>query len=215
MAFRNVNPVVEKAMIRLQELTNDDASVFNTKGVDINPALIEHFIRNHFGGMPNEGYQLWARRVREKLGINLTEDQSYFARKFGAFVPERRHVGEYLKLRNKILTLANEAEKLPVEALALGNPDRKSSIYNKYPDLEDMVKLIEETDKELKELNKDYNQTKDLANQIRLAEGQENDFLLEERVLKLNQISETKKLLYQYNVQIFSEQGYREGVRPR
>jgi len=213
MAFRNVSPMAERFAVRLQELTG--GNIFNQKGIDLNPAFIDHVFRNHLGGVPNEIYQSMARSQREKLGLDLTEDQTYWARKFGAFVPERRHVGLYLELKNKVLTLANEAEKLPIEAESLdtlfNNPIRKETILDEYPDVFAMRELINEVDNQLKDLNKQYNELNEYNKFVRLQEGQEDAMTKEAVIEMLNQINRSKEDLYGMTISILYENGYREG----
>ena len=212
-AFRNVNPLSKRAVTRLQELTSDDGNIYNKEGIDINPAFIDHMIKNHLGGVLNEQWQKWGREERRKLGIDITEEQTYVARRFSAMIPERRHVGLYLEMAQKIKTLAKEAENLPFDAQALGNPNRKQDILDKHPDVFEMVDLIKDVEQELKKQNKLYNELYEYNQNIRLQDGKEDKYIRETISEHLNQINNSKKDLYSLVIGTLIDRGYRDDLK--
>ena len=212
-AFRNVNPLSQRAVRRLQELTG--GNIYNKDGIDINPALIDHMVRNHLGGIPNELWQKWGRNERRKLGIDLTEEQTYVARRFSAMIPERRHVGLYLEMSKKIKTLAVEAEKLPFDAQALRDPNRKQTLLDKHPDIFEMAEMIKQVEQNLKQINKDYNMLSDYNERIRIEQGQEDKFMRDMLVERLNLINSTKQELYKMVIGTLIDRGYRDDLKKK
>jgi len=217
MAFRNVNPVSYKMARWIQENTPFNAgNMYNQEGIDINPAMIDHLTRSYLSGVPNEAWQTYGRYKRREMGIDIPEDQTYFARRFSAMVPPRRHIGVYQVLRSKINTLYNEYKNIP-DYIGVGGESgrfRKDDLDYKYPNLTSNYYLIQRTDQRIKDETKYLNDEIKRLKIERLETGV-NDQSIEFEVSELqNTLEELKKELYKEAIDELSYEGYRKDIIP-
>jgi hypothetical protein len=158
-AFSSVNPVSRWLVENLQEATGGNR--LNQKGIDINPALVDHLVQSYVPGLVTEAYKGAGVAVRKARGEEMARDKEPFFDRFSAYGMESFNAAAFRRIQEKVDGAYEEY------SLTTSNNPRKQDILRAHPELGLVKTLTDQVEKEMRNGRKDIRDAEEQAYVLR------------------------------------------------
>lgn len=158
-AFSSVNPVSRWLVENIQEATGGNR--LNQKGIDINPALVDHLVQSYVPGLVTEAYKGAGVAVRKARGEEMARDKEPFFDRFSAYGMESFNAAAFRRIQEKVDGAYEEY------SLTTSNNPRKQDILRAHPELGLVKTLTDQVEKEMRNGRKDIRDAEEQAYVLR------------------------------------------------
>jgi hypothetical protein len=205
MAFDSVNPISKSIAELTQEITGGYR--YNQKGVDINPALIDHLVQSYIPGLAAEMYKGAGLAVRKAKGLDIPREKELFFDRFSAYPNENYDASAYMRVRSKVNGLFDELKQLPMES------PRRAEILKEYPRLGMIKASVDAAEANLRGIRGQLANVENSAYQARLAGKIElADKYEAQAVTYRNNEKAAEKVLFGNAVEAANKAGFRREI---
>jgi hypothetical protein len=154
-AFSSVNPVSRWLVENVQEATGGNR--LNQKGIDINPALVDHLVQSYVPGLITEAYKGAGVAIRKARGEEMARDKEPFFDRFSAYGMESFNAAAFRRVQEKVDGVYEEY------SLTTSNNPRKQDILRAHPEIGRMKNLTDSVEKEMRSGRKDIRDMEERA----------------------------------------------------
>jgi hypothetical protein len=204
-AFDSANPVSRWLAESLQEATGGDRR--NREGIDLSPALIDHFMQAYVPGLATEAYKAAGVAVRKAKGLDTPRDKEPLFDRFSAYPSESFDASAYRRVEERVSALYRELDDHP-----MGDP-RFTQIMKEHPGLGRMKAGLTVIKSELEGVRKDLRDVEDAIYIIRKDGQIDRADRMEKDAVKLrNDTKKAEKKLFEKFVTLATQHGFREYV---
>ena len=205
MAFDSVNPISKSIAELTQEVTGGYR--YNQKGVDINPALLDHLVQSYVPGLASEMYKGAGLAVRKAKGLDIPREKELFFDRFSAYPNQNFDAGAYMRVRAKVNGLFDELKQLPV------NSPRRAEILKDHPAIGSVKNSIDIAEANLRSIRGQLATIENSAYQAKLAGKMElYDKYEAQAVTFRNSEKAAEKVLFGGAVQMANKAGFRREI---
>lgn len=205
MAFDSVNPISKSIAELTQEITGGNR--YNTKGADINPALLDHLVQSYVPGLASEMYKGAGLAVRKARGEEIPREKELFFDRFSAYQQEGFDAGAYMRVRKEVNSLFDELKQLPM------NSPRRAEILKEYPQIGSARASLEAAEANLRAIRSQLAIAGNNAYQYRLAGKIAEAERYEEQVIGFrNNEKRAEKVLFDSTLQAANRAGFRRQI---
>ena len=201
MAFNSVNPMAKDFAVWLQTTTGGDR--FNTKGIDINPAMMDHFIHAYAPGVASMAYDMSGQAIKKSRGFDIGREKSPFVDRFSGLVPESAEASQFRRVSEEVNAAYKEFKRRPP------SDPRSKEILQEHPNLAAAQSAIDISNKLIRDLRNSSNVLEEDAYQFRragkvaLADKKEKDY-----AAFVNKQKAAEKLIYDRAITAFIKAGF-------
>lgn len=204
-AFSSVNPIARGFAEGLQELTGGDRR--NQRGIDLNPALIDHMVQSYMPGIATEMYKGAGVAVRKAQGLDVPREKQPLVDRFSANAQESFDNSAYHRVSQAVHAAWNELDKHP------STDQRYKDILKQHPDLGKMMDVVRASESELRTASSQLKKAEDDAYILR-KDGQieRADAMDKANVELRNKTEKAKRLVYTRVVNQAAKSGFKEEI---
>ena len=201
MAFNSVNPMAKDFAVWLQTTTGGDR--FNTKGIDINPAMMDHFIHAYAPGVASMAYDMSGQAIKKSRGFDIGREKSPFVDRFSGLVPESAEASQFRRVSEEVNAAYKEFKRRPP------SDPRSKEILQEHPNLAAAQSAIDISNKLIRDLRNSSNVLEEDAYQFRragkvaLADQKEKDY-----AAFVNKQKAAEKIIYDRAITAFIKAGF-------
>ena len=135
--FHSVNPYSKSFAESLQRATGGD--VYNKKGIDLNPAMMDYMLESYAPGMVASLYRGAGIAKRREMGENVGREKEPLIDRFSAYPAESANDAMYRKV-------APEVTGIYQEIINTQDMARKQALIEKYPNIGGVMQAISAID---------------------------------------------------------------------
>lgn len=204
-AFSSVNPIARGFAESLQELTGGDRR--NQRGIDLNPALIDHMVQSYMPGIATEMYKGAGVAIRKAQGLDVPRDKQPLVDRFSANAQEAFDNSAYHRVSQAVHAAWNELDKHP------STDQRYKDILKQHPDLGKMMDVVRAAESELRAASSQLKKAEDDAYILR-KDGQieRADAMDKANVELRNKTEKAKRLVYTRVVNQAAKSGFKDEI---
>jgi hypothetical protein len=205
MAFDSVNPISKSIAELTQEITGGNR--YNQKGVDINPALLDHMVQSYVPGLASEMYKGAGLAVRKAKGLDIPREKELFFDRFSAYPNENFDAGAYMRVRAKVNGVFDELRQLPL------NSPRRAEILKEHPMIDSVKNSIDIAEANLRSIRGQLAIVENSAYQAKLAGKMDLYDQYEAKAVAFrNSEKAAEKVLFGGAVQMANKAGFRRQI---
>jgi hypothetical protein len=207
-AFASVNPIAKGFAEGLQELTGGDRR--NQKGIDLNPALIDHLVQSYMPGIATEMYKGAGVAVRKAQGLDVPREKQPLVDRFSANSQEAFDNSAYHRIDAAVNAAWHEYEKHP------STDKRAKELLQEHPELGKMKDVMRAAESELRKASSQLKKAEDDAYILRKDGQVERADAMDKANVELrNKTEKAKRLVYSRVVTQAAKSGFRDEIYSR
>ena len=206
-AFRSVSPISQAFVNSLQEMTG--GSRIDKRGIDINPALIDHFIGGYLPGTINEIYKGASTAARKAKGLDVGREKEPIIDRFSAYAPEMRDADTFRRVKLEMEGVIDQLKVLDP------NSARSKELNREYPGVRSAWEGIKIADANIRNVGSQLNKLETSIDAIEInktLDGAELEAEKARLVRAQNEARANLKKLYSSATQRFIQAGFKDRV---
>jgi hypothetical protein len=184
-------------------------SRIDKKGIDLNPALIDHFIGGYLPGTINEIYKGLSTAARKEKGLDVGREREPIVDRFSAYVPEMRDADTFRRVKGEMEGVIKQLQILKPDS------ERAKELNKEYPGVRSAWDAIKIADANIRNVGSQLNKLEDSLDAIEINKTLEGAELEAEKARLVKTQNETRanlKKLYASATQRFIQAGFRDRV---